>query len=229
MGRQLDYAVARQILDEEFPRAEEMFLDTARPDVPEEIITATKRLFSSATQAFREALIGVAVARATDPEIDIRFPYMNQAENSFNGRTLDNRVVNPFLVEHEVPCSTGPYLSSIRRNVTFEEATIRGVRDKAAFRALLEIIKYPEQQFGRGAAVPQIPAVSFRGFTGCFKHCARQSPQAQPRTTRGLYRTTPQFAERWSHPGIVVRGNIKRRSRLLWPAVGNLMAGHKRG
>jgi hypothetical protein len=67
---------------------------------------------------------------------------MNQAENSFIGRTLDNRVVNPFLMEHEVPCSTGPYLSSIRRNVTFEEATVRGVRDKAAFRALLEIIAY---------------------------------------------------------------------------------------
>jgi hypothetical protein len=142
MGRQLDYELARQMLDEEFPRAEQMFLETASPEAPDEIITATKRLFSSATQAFREALIGVAVARATDREIDIRFPYMNQAENSFNGRTLDNRVVNPFLVEHEVPCSTGPYLSSIRRNVTFEEATVRGVRDKGAFRALLEIIGY---------------------------------------------------------------------------------------
>jgi len=59
MGRQLDYAVARQVLDEEFPCAEEMFRNTAIPDVPEQIVTATKRLFSSATQAFREALIGL--------------------------------------------------------------------------------------------------------------------------------------------------------------------------
>jgi len=134
--------LARSILDEEFPRAEELFADGADPGIDPDVATATERLFSSSTQAFREALIGVTLARVIDPEIDIRFPYMNQSEAAFNGRTLDTSVVNPFLVQREIPCSTGPYLSSLRRNVTFEAATGRGIRDKGAFSALLQIIDY---------------------------------------------------------------------------------------
>jgi hypothetical protein len=140
MGRPLSYDQAREILDGAFPIAEALFENRIDPGISPEIVTATERLFSSSTQAFREALVGVTLARIIDPGIDIRFPYMNQGDAAFNGRTLDNAVVNPFLVEHEIPCSTGPYLSVLRRNVTFEEATAKGIRDKAAFHALLQII-----------------------------------------------------------------------------------------
>jgi len=48
-------------------------------------------------------LIGCALARLHDDEIDITKPYMNQGDDAFNGRTLDERVVNPFLQENEIP------------------------------------------------------------------------------------------------------------------------------
>src|ERR1041384_8089259 len=106
---------------------------------PAEIADATERGFASRTQAYREALIGCALARIIDPEIDIRLPYMNQGENAFNGRTVDERVVNPFLRDHAIPCSTGPYLSAIRRNVSFIPETL-GQRDRKAYLAFLRFI-----------------------------------------------------------------------------------------
>ncbi len=65
---------------------------------------------------------------------------MKQSDDSYNGRSLDENVVNPFLKANEVPCSAGPFLSVFRRNIKFELATERGVKDKEAFRAMLTFI-----------------------------------------------------------------------------------------
>ena len=140
MGRAIDYNVARELLEAEFANAEQDFLTNARPNVPSLIVAATDSIFASGTQAFREALIGCAVARLAGPEIDIRLPYMNQGEDAFNGRTLDERVVNPFLQDRNIPCSKGPYLSAFRRNIRFEPETARGLRDKDAYSAFLEFV-----------------------------------------------------------------------------------------
>lgn len=137
MGRSINYDVARNILREEFEAAEREASENVAVTVPAVIRESTERLFLSGTQAFREALVGCCLARIIDQEIDIHLPYMNQGDNAFNGRTLDERVVNPFLQDRQVPCSRGPYLSALRRNVSFREETTRGLRDKEAFRALL--------------------------------------------------------------------------------------------
>ena len=140
MGRQIDYVAAKSLLAQIFSQAETHFRDNIPVQVPDGIVEATERLFASSTQAYREALIGCALARILDPEIDIHLPYMNQGANAFNGRTLDETVVNPFLQERSVPCSKAPYLSSLRRNIRFEQDTAKGLRDKEAFYAMLRFI-----------------------------------------------------------------------------------------
>ena len=139
MGRPLDRELARKTLEQEYDSAENAFRERIKIKVPKTIAEATALLFSSKTQAYREALIGCAIARILDPEIDIRLPYMKQGENSFHGRDLDEKVVNPFLRDHAIPCSTGPYLSSIRRNVSFIPETL-GQKDREAYEMMLAFI-----------------------------------------------------------------------------------------
>jgi hypothetical protein len=140
LGRTIDYDDARQILEKTFEEAEANYQKHIIVEVPKTIEASTAPLFASNTQAFREALVGCLLARLLDPGIDITLPYMNQGENAFNGRTLDEKVVNPFLHENEIPCSKGPYLAALRRSVSFVPETQKGVRDKEAFGALLAFI-----------------------------------------------------------------------------------------
>jgi hypothetical protein len=77
-----------------------------------------------------------------DGGIDVRKPYMNLGEDAYNGRSLDESVVNPFLHEKRIPASRGPFLSAFRRSVPFLPATRAGLRDKEGFDALLTIIDY---------------------------------------------------------------------------------------
>jgi hypothetical protein len=140
MGRQIDYAEASNRLHVCFLWAEKNFLEGESVEVSEQIAKATERLFSSRTQAYREALLGCALARYLDEEIDIHLPYMNQGDTAFNGRTLDETVVNPLLQDKGVPCSKGPYLSALRRNIRFDPDTAKGLRDKEAFFAMLTFL-----------------------------------------------------------------------------------------
>lgn len=142
MGRQIDYPAAEAVLAETFALAEADFSSGARVHVPDELGAATSTLLNSDTQAFREALIGCALAHILDPRVDIRLPYMNQGDDAFNGRTLDERVVNPFLQAREIPCSKAPYLSALRRNISFFPDTEKGLRDKEAYRAMLVFIEH---------------------------------------------------------------------------------------
>lgn len=145
MGRLVNYDDARQALASAFARAEAAFAKRGEPPVSQTMQTATKRLFLSKTQAFREALVGCVLARILDPEINIRLPYANQGNDAFNGRTLDERVVNPFFREKAVPCSKGPYLSTFRRNIQFNEETAKGLRDRQAYSAFLDILTELEE------------------------------------------------------------------------------------
>ena len=84
--------------------------------------------------------MGCVIARIIDPQIDIHLPYMNQGENAFSGRMLDERVVNPFFNKYKIPCSKSPYLSALRRNISLVPETEKGIRDKKAFSSLLEFV-----------------------------------------------------------------------------------------
>lgn len=140
MGRAIDYEKARKILETLFEEAEEDSRKEQIATVPKIVEDAAVILFESNTQSCREALLGCALARRMDEDIDITLPYMNLGDDAFNGRTLDERVVNPFLHEHEIPSSKGPYLASFRRSVAFTPETQKGMRDKDAFGAMLTII-----------------------------------------------------------------------------------------
>jgi len=97
MGRTIDYEAARDLLEATFLEAEKDFEAGTPVDVPEGVHEAILKLFLSKSQSPREALIGVGIARILDPEIAIRFPYANLGDNAFNGRSLDEEVVNPFV------------------------------------------------------------------------------------------------------------------------------------
>ena len=139
----IDYATARALLEEILQEVSADFhAGKPAPSVPDDLAQPCDRMFASRTQAYREALLGALMARMQEPTIDPRKPYMNQGDRAFNGRTMDERVINPFLHDHRIPSSRGPYLSVFRRSVAFDELTRAGVRDKEGFDAMLECVRF---------------------------------------------------------------------------------------
>ena len=141
----IDYDKAAGLLSSLFVEAEASFRNKQPPMITSHIEVATERLVTSDTQSFREVLLGCCLARLLDASINIRHPYVNQGEDAFNGRTLDERVINPFLQDRMVPCSKGPYLASFRRSVKFVPETASGLRDKDGYKALLGFLDELEQ------------------------------------------------------------------------------------
>jgi hypothetical protein len=101
----IDYENAAGFLKKVFATAEQDLLRGASPEIPEDLKRPFEMMFRSATQAYREALTGCVIARLQDKCIDIRLPYMKHGANAYNGRTLDEKVVNPFLQGNRIPCS----------------------------------------------------------------------------------------------------------------------------
>lgn len=135
----IDYDAAATVLAEHFATVEAGALS----DSPAIVIDGSvdydlDRLFTSDTQAYREVLLGCLLARIQNKSFNIRQPYVNLSEYAFNGRTLDERVVNPFLHDKRVPSSRGCYLSVFRRSVTLEPRG--GLRDVEGYESLLDIL-----------------------------------------------------------------------------------------
>lgn len=145
MGRRIDFEKAQDLLTKEFVRAEFDYSARRPPKVSDKAQQAAKVLFTISVQSYREALLGCAIAKTVDPEIDIRSPYGNQGPQAFSGRSLDERVINPFLTDRQVPCSRGPYLASFRRSIRFVESTAAGLRDKEAYGAFLAYLEELER------------------------------------------------------------------------------------
>src|SRR5258708_14851546 len=155
----IDYGGARELLDTLLVDVENDLLTGRNPTAPEGTEDPFEIVFASATQAYREALVGCCIARVQDKQIAIRLPYMNQGEGAFNGRTLDERVVNPFLQANRIPSSRGPYLGVFRRSVRFDLSTRTGVRDKSGYDAFLELISHLEETGDEGI-LSLLPATS---------------------------------------------------------------------
>jgi len=137
----IDHKIARQTLDREFTAQEEGALRNqvqglADGQLAEQLI----EVFSSKTLAYREVLLGCLLAKLQDPTIDVHKPYKGHGQNSYNGRTLDEEVVNPFLHDKRIPSTKGPFLSKFRRSVGFEASTKTGTRDKKAFDSFISIV-----------------------------------------------------------------------------------------
>jgi len=151
MARPIDYDLARSALAEAFAEAEARFADCLDRPMAEDLRGATERLMGSPTQAYREVLLGCCLARMLDPSINIRLPYVNQGDNAYNGRTLDETVVNPFLQSHEIPASRGPFLSVFRRSVAFTPDIRGGLRDKIGYDAMLVFVELLARSDSEGA------------------------------------------------------------------------------
>jgi SacI restriction endonuclease len=138
----IDYKSARELLNAEFSEVERMALEgQGQPKIRGSISKLFDSIFESSTQAYREVFLGCILARLSDRNIDLTKPYVNQGEDAYNGRTLDETVVNPFLHEKRIPSSKGPFLAAFRRSVRFDEATREGLRDKEGYSALLRLIE----------------------------------------------------------------------------------------
>lgn len=133
----LNYDRAGELLAELFAEAEAAYAKNQPPKVPPAVAKSAEALFRSPTQSYREVLLGCGLARLLDRSINIRHPYMGQGEDAFNGRTLDERVVNPFLHDRRIPSSKGPYLAVFRRSVELRPETVGGLRDKAGYDAMM--------------------------------------------------------------------------------------------
>jgi len=131
----------RVLLEEAYARAERSFIKHESPEVVYGIDGLGDLIFASGTQAYREVLLGCVLTRMVDKTKDILLPYARQGKNAFNGRGLDEQVINPFLREKHVPCSKGPYLSVFRRSVAFTRPTREGLKDKKGYDALLTLIE----------------------------------------------------------------------------------------
>lgn len=136
----IDYDSARSLLESEFSHIEREAIEGGTRDLPNRLRTHFDAIFESQTQAYREVLLGCILARLSDPAIDIHKPYVGHGDDAYNGRTLDERVVNPFLHQKRIPASRGPFLAAFRRSVMFEKATREGMRDKEGYDSLLTLI-----------------------------------------------------------------------------------------
>lgn len=158
----IDYDEVRRGLEVRFAEIEKLHLQGHLPTVPEQVAQTCAVIFFSNTQAYREVLLGCILARLADPRTNIRQPYVEQSESAFSGRTLDERVVNPFLQSAQIPSSKGPYLSVFRRNFQFDESTRGGLRDKNGYDALLQILSYIEAQTEPGEITQTLDHILYR-------------------------------------------------------------------
>ena len=110
----IDYTAAKSLLDNQFRDIENELLAGHAPEAPNAFEESFGDIFASTTQAYREALLGCCIARIQDKTLNIRRPYINLGEHAFNGRTLDEKVVNPFLQENRIPASRGYFGLSVR-------------------------------------------------------------------------------------------------------------------
>jgi len=158
----IDYKVAGEDLEREFNFVEAELLNGIEQTIEQPIKEYFDVILDSRTQAYREVLIGCVLVKLQNKEIDIHKPYMNQGPDAYNGRTLDEKVINPFLHSKQIPCSRGPFLSTFRRSVGFVKSTRDGLRDKEAFDALLSLIDYIASEGERNKLISFLRYLLFR-------------------------------------------------------------------
>lgn len=138
----IDYDRAAATLDRLFAEAVALVDQGSAASVPEGAVAAAEIIFTDkAPQSYREALLGCALARLANPSIDLARPYVSHGEGSYNGRTLDERVVNPFLKIHQIPSGKSPFLNLFRRGFRFIRNPGINVRDQVGYAAMIDYIE----------------------------------------------------------------------------------------
>jgi len=136
---QVDYQEVKGLLESLYHRVSDGLNAAVQKELSDNS-EALDIIFASKTQSYREVLLGCALMHLLDPNVNIRLPYINHGEGSFNGRSLDEYSVNPFLQEQLFPCSKGPYLAAFRRSVKLLPDTAEGLRDKAGYSAMMDLL-----------------------------------------------------------------------------------------
>ena len=93
----VDYAEAKRVLNETFSETLQQCSPTTA-ELLKRYEDALDIVFESKTQSYREVLLGCALVHIINPTVNIRLPYVKQGPTAFNGRTLDEQVINPFLM-----------------------------------------------------------------------------------------------------------------------------------
>jgi len=144
------FAECRGILEQRFAAVERAFSAGTTLVTDPRVMQSADAVFASKTQAYREVLLGCLLIRITDRTKDVHLPYVSQGASAFNGRALDEILVNPFLHSKRIPCSKGPYLSVFRRQVKFSETAREGMRDKRGYDSFLSFLEsIAEEQDGQ--------------------------------------------------------------------------------
>ena len=159
----VDYEACRDLLGRQFVAVSKATIEGTRSAPPAALDGPLRTLFESGTQSYREALLGCALAWWCDQTIDITLPYVSLGDSAFNGRTLDERVVNPFLLDNRIPSSRGPYLAVFRRSVIFNADTRSGLRDRVGYDAFLNLIGHV-RTLDKGGVVQFIDQMLFRFY-----------------------------------------------------------------
>lgn len=120
------------------------------PEIGESLAEKVELLFLSQTQAYRETFLGSMIAKLEAPEVNLSLAYVNLGPDAYNGRTIDEKIVNPVLQSNRIPVSSGPYLNVFRRSVRFIAETRSGVRDKQGYDAFLSLMEAFESADSEG-------------------------------------------------------------------------------
>jgi hypothetical protein len=106
-----------EILDQALQRAES---NLATPLIANREVVDRIELVSRNLQnrAVVRLLLACALAKAQRPEVDIRKPYTEiGTADAFSGRGYDEQYVQPFIIEHNLPCNpTTAFLTPALRN-----------------------------------------------------------------------------------------------------------------
>ena len=93
----IDADVAQDLLTAALQNAEDSFQQGVPPADRLNLAVETERLFTSSTQAYREALVGCVVARVADERINIRHPATETSAESFFRAKLGRSGSDAFL------------------------------------------------------------------------------------------------------------------------------------
>src|ERR1700719_3510179 len=98
----LNYVNARRLLNRSLSQAEGITGNEPN-NLPDPVVEAIVILFASKTQSYREVILGCSVVRYLNKEADLQLPYTNLGDYAYNGRSLDEQIINPFLHDNEIP------------------------------------------------------------------------------------------------------------------------------
>jgi DNA adenine methylase len=120
--------------------------DVTRPivtisDIAEHIETVSR---SATNRACARVLLACSLAKSSHPEVDIRKPYTEIGDSdAFAGRSYDERYVQPFIIEHQLPCNpTTAFLTPAfrNRNITLTPDLNMVGRPPLVYKATLQLL-----------------------------------------------------------------------------------------